>query len=446
MIADTETPEQYLLSCLLKHPPLWDELKFIVKKYHFRSAQCIKLFDIFSKWYETTEHKDTDYFLSHLGLEYSIWKNRSKEFLDSIFSKIVSKDQAIEKWEMNYKTLDKVYQNQKVVDIFNGIMTKMESKPLDVAINLQEALSDLNDISLVLQTKESEYNLDNIMENKLININKRLDKNFTSCKFGMPALDEMLGGYFPNTYNIIGGRSSMGKSAFMKSLAKNMVDKYNKKIVVFNLEMTNSDFIDRMASVELKIDSNLFLDPKKLTKEDLKRYIDYTTTFNQRYKDKLFLIDNIFDVKEILQKILYFYNTYQIDGVFIDLIEYVIPDKDNFATDQLKFQYLSNEFFRFRKQIPIFITVLQQMNKQGDTISTDGTSNQKSLRGSEDTYLQSDSTIIVFPYKNENKEIETNSRLVVIDKNRHGKKGAQKLGYIENLTSFYDSTIVQTLI
>ena len=84
------------------------------------------------------------------------------------------------------------------------------------------------------------------------------------------------------------------------------------------------------------------------------------------------------------------------------------------------------------------------MNKQGDAPSVDG-SNQKSLRGAEDTYLQSDSTIIIFPSKDDDKQIEAESRLILVDKNRHGGKGSIKLGFKPEYTHFYDNSIVTNL-
>lgn len=445
MLIDTETTEQYLLSCIINEPKLWDNLEFIIKDYHFQSAKSKKLFTIFQKWSSVANVKDKDEFISYISLEYSIWVKANKKFIEEVLSRIVYKEQAIEKWETYFVTLEKVHQNSKLMDILNGMMIKMGNKPLDVALNLQEVINDLSDVNLSLQSQEALYSLQSIVDKKLENINLRLSKDFSSSKFGLSSLDELFGGYFPNTYNIITGRSSQGKSAFMKTLVRNMIDREGKKIAVFNLEMANSDFIDRFASAHLKINSSLFKDPKYLSPEQLKAYKNYIMNdFDKKYNDKLFLVDDIFDIKQILQKILYFYNTYKIDGVFIDLIEYMSPDKDGFATEQLKIQYLSNELFKFRKQIPIFITILQHMNKSGDAPSADG-SNQKSLRGAEDTYLQSDSTIIIFPSKDEDKQIDPESRLILVDKNRHGGKGSIKLGYKPEHTHFYDNSIVTSL-
>ena len=63
-------------------------------------------------------------------------------------------------------------------------------------------------------------------------------------EFGFPAIDEVIGGIFPDMLTVIGARSGHGKSEFCRYIASNAAKK-GKKVYYFDLENSVGDFFHR---------------------------------------------------------------------------------------------------------------------------------------------------------------------------------------------------------
>ena len=73
------------------------------------------------------------------------------------------------------------------------------------------------------------------------------DGDSSKIKLGYPKLDAMLGGLGPGTIHILAARPGMGKTALAINMAMNVAAN-QKPVVIFSLEMTNSELGKRMLS------------------------------------------------------------------------------------------------------------------------------------------------------------------------------------------------------
>src|SRR6478736_4878246 len=67
---------------------------------------------------------------------------------------------------------------------------------------------------------------------------------------GLRDLDELIGGYEPETYNIVAARPSVGKSTYLFSIMLNMARK-GKKVGLLTQEMSERQVLWRAACFEL---------------------------------------------------------------------------------------------------------------------------------------------------------------------------------------------------
>ncbi len=72
---------------------------------------------------------------------------------------------------------------------------------------------------------------------------------------GFKDLDEMLAGLQPSDLFILAARPSMGKTALSLNLAHNVAVGSNKTVLVFSLEMSKEQLVDRMLSMESGVDA-----------------------------------------------------------------------------------------------------------------------------------------------------------------------------------------------
>ena len=86
---------------------------------------------------------------------------------------------------------------------------------------------------------------------------------------GWKSVDERLSGIRPGDLFIIAGRPSMGKTVMAMQMVADIAIRQNKKAIVFSLEMTKQQLIDRMAACVGKIPYDV------LRKCDVKRFGEY---------------------------------------------------------------------------------------------------------------------------------------------------------------------------
>lgn len=104
---------------------------------------------------------------------------------------------------------------------------------------------------------------------KLGDIIKQLDfkqVHIQGVKSGFPDLDNVIGSFQGDNLYILAGRPSMGKSAFVLNIAKNVSVGNNNGVVLFSLEQSHEQITTRLMSAVSCIDLN------KLTQCNLEDY------------------------------------------------------------------------------------------------------------------------------------------------------------------------------
>ena len=130
---------------------------------------------------------------------------------------------------------------------------------------------------------------------------------------GFNGLDSVLYGVEKGSLITIGGRPSIGKTAFMTSILYNFL-KQDKKCLLFSLEMSISRYLKRLITqvgeIELcSLNNNEFLDDRK--KEKIKTALDIISSFD------LSIFDDTYKLDEIRNKI----EAEKPEYVFIDYLQ-----------------------------------------------------------------------------------------------------------------------------
>ncbi len=97
------------------------------------------------------------------------------------------------------------------------------------------------------------------------------DKNkLRGIPTGYRDLDNMLAGLQPSDLFIIAARPSMGKTAFVLNLAHNIATQSKEAVLLFSLEMSKEQLVDRLLAMESGVDA-WALRTGKLTDDDFER-------------------------------------------------------------------------------------------------------------------------------------------------------------------------------
>ena len=264
---------------------------------------------------------------------------------------------------------------------------------------------------------------------------KLLDKSEKGISSGFRQLDDLIGGFQAGDMNIIAGRPSMGKSAFSINMALTM-GKAGKNIVIFTLEMTSIQIVQRMLLSLGRIDTiNMSYGL------DVRRELDDTIRLLKEYNilivsspslsgDGLHLaIRNISHYKRI-------------DCVIVDHLQRMY-NKGTQQGRQQEMTEISSQIKAAALQEQVPIIVLSQLNRQVEQRQ----SKQPRLCDlRESGAIEQDADIVILMhrddyYKNIQEGYEpTNLAFIQVAKNRKGRTGVFELIWVGKYVSFEEKT------
>lgn len=432
----SESTEQAFLGCLIRAPEIFETISLVVTKEYFASLKSQRLYEIIKAWvefYEEPEKLSDAEFITFTESQYGEWYKRSAAFVGECFKFIPDKFVALEKWEIHFASLEKFLYYRKFKELIHTVDKTIDTDPLNINNHIHNTMNELTTTFAGMKDFQKQSTLIDAVEGFQEIFQTRMDPNFSPSKFNLEDVDNLVGGYYPSSYNLITARSSVGKSAFVNTITQNMVYKQNKKIAVLNIETGNFPFLMRWFSKDLSIDSKLIRDPKLMSAQQRKDIMEASAKLAKNYGNQLFLIQDVYYVEQIIQTILYLHKQYGLDGVFIDLLEYVRA-REKTESRQKEIAFISNEFFNLTRRNSFWVTMIQQQNKEGDKKGE-----QSSGRNAEDPFMQADTVIGLYHAETESGEKDPHHRICKVTKGRDSGTGSVMLKFNGKYTLFEDA-------
>ena len=157
--------------------------------------------------------------------------------------------------EYHARIISQKFIQRELIRISTEIISKAYEDTTDIFDLLDHAEKNLFDIAQNNLRRDSRK-MDDIIRESLDNLEKIKDRldGLTGIASGFTALDRMTSGWQPSDLIIIAARPSMGKTAFVLSCARNAAVQFNKPVVVFSLEMSSVQLVNRLISGETEIE------------------------------------------------------------------------------------------------------------------------------------------------------------------------------------------------
>lgn len=311
-----------------------------------------------------------------------------------------------------------------------------DSDPLEMLASVYAQISDLeqglngsNICTLTDAVNQALKDLRNQIENPVKN---------SDIKFGLTALDDIIGGLLPGDLCFIAARPGHGKTDLAIQLLKNNSVFGNNPGGFFSLEMQNKQIAHRMlasvtgfTSSELRLGhvrqdklEGLYEDSKKILSDRL--FIDDTAT------------QNTFQLRAKVAKLK------QQNGLKYAVVDYVqLLDGIGREDEVTKLNNISKAMKQMAKQYEIPVVLLAQLNREVDKRS-DKKPIMSDLKGT--SQFEQDADQIIFIYRAEKYGImededgnptEGKAELIA-EKNRHGEPAIAEVGYTPKFSTFYN--------
>lgn len=264
---------------------------------------------------------------------------------------------------------------------------------------------------------------------RLRNLTSEDRELYLGLESGFTRLDEMMTGLNKSDLILLAGRPGMGKSAFALNIATNVAKKYDKDVVVFNLEMSSEQMVNRMLCSEAQISSET-LQTGKLSTDQWMQLAGSAEILSQT---RMYLDDTPgITVAEIKAKVRRLKN---LGLIVIDYLQ-LMSGGGRSENRVQEISKITRNLKIMAKELNIPVLVLSQLSR-----ATEQRPDHKPMLSDlrESGSIEQDADIVLFVYREGYYDPEVENPFLakcILAKNRHGSTGEADMRWDGQFTKF----------
>jgi replicative DNA helicase len=260
---------------------------------------------------------------------------------------------------------------------------------------------------------------------------------------GFTALDRITSGWQPSDLVIIAARPAMGKTAFVLSCARNAAVQFNKPVVVFSLEMSSVQLVNRLISGETEIEQ------EKIRKGNLAEWEwqQLHSKIGRLTEAPLFIDDtpalNIFEFRAKCRRLK---AQYDVQLIIVDYLQLMHGKGDSKSGNrEQEIGSISRALKSVAKELNVAVIALSQLSRAVE--NRPGSSKRPMLSDlRESGSIEQDADMVLFLYRPEYYGLEEDEQgrstagigEVIIAKHRNGEVGTVPLRFVGKYVKFVD--------
>lgn len=259
----------------------------------------------------------------------------------------------------------------------------------------------------------------------------------TGVPTGFLDLDYKTAGFQPSDLILIAARPSMGKTAFVLNVADYVTVRRETPCIIFSLEMSKEQLVNRMLSMESNVDSQK-LRTGALTDSDWDAVVEGIGTIGG---SKLLIDDTPgISVSELRSKCRKAKLEHGVGLVIIDYIQLMSGSGKGSENRQQEISEISRSLKALARELKTPVVALSQLSRACET-RTDHRPMLSDLR--ESGAIEQDADVVMFLYRDDyyHKDSDMkNMAEVIIAKQRNGPIGTVNLVWMPQYTRFANAT------
>ncbi len=299
--------------------------------------------------------------------------------------------------EYHSKIIAEKYIQRELIRVSSEIQSKAYDDSEDVDDLLEFSQQQVFELALG-SVKKDAMKMDIILEEALQQIEdaKNREDGLSGVPSGFSSLDRITSGWQRSDLVIIAARPSMGKTAFVLSMSRNIAVNHKKAVALFSLEMSSVQLVTRLISSETELGS------EKLRSGNLKDYewqqLEHKITNLENAR--LFIDDtpaiSLFELRSKLRKLKTREN---IDLVIIDYLQLMTGPKETKGNREQEVSTISRGLKAVAKELNLPIIALSQLNRSVEMRSGMKRPQLSDLR--ESGAIEQDADIVIFIHRPE---------------------------------------------
>lgn len=265
-----------------------------------------------------------------------------------------------------------------------------------------------------------------------IEMASRSKGNVTGLATGFIDLDYKTSGFQPSDLILIAARPSMGKTAFVLNIAEYMAFRSNLTVAVFSLEMSKEQLVNRLFSLESRVDSQI-LRTGNLSDNDWANLIEAAGTIG---RSNLIIDDTPgISVSELRSKCRKYKLEHNLGIVMIDYLQLMQGSRRSESRQQ-EISDISRSLKEIARELQVPVVALSQLSRAVEQ-RPDHRPMLSDLR--ESGAIEQDADVVMFLYRDDYYNHDTEKKdvaEVIIAKQRNGPIGTVELAWLPRFTKF----------
>ncbi|MCH5271356.1 MAG: replicative DNA helicase [Lachnospiraceae bacterium] len=264
---------------------------------------------------------------------------------------------------------------------------------------------------------------------------ERASKNkgaVTGIATGFVDLDYRTAGMQPADLVLIAARPSMGKTAFVLNIAEYVAFKQNKTVAIFSLEMSKEQLVNRLFSLESKVDSQ-HIRTGQLSDQEWEKLIESAGIIG---RSNLIIDDTPgITVAELRSKCRKYKLEHNLSMIIIDYLQ-LMSGSGRVDSRQQEISEISRSLKAIARELNVPVLALSQLSRAVEQ-RPDHRPMLSDLR--ESGAIEQDADVVMFIYRDDYYNHDSERKDVaeiIIAKQRNGPIGTVELAWLPNYTKF----------
>ena len=360
-------------------------------------------------------------------------------------SKLTSNIGSASHLEFHARIIAQKFIQRELIKISSEIQRKAyedESDILDLLNFSESSIFKLAEGNIKNETVKISEVIDAAID-KIEEAAKRED-NLSGVPSGFTSFDRVTSGWQASDLVIIAARPSMGKTAFVLSMARNMAVNHQIPLVLFSLEMSTLQLVNRLIAAETELGSEKLRSGKLLDYEW--EQLDIKT---KNLNDAPIFIDDTpaITLFELRAKCRRLKSQHDIQLIIIDYLQLMSGTTETKGNREQEVSTISRGLKAIAKERNVPIIALSQLNRSVEMRSGDKRPQLSDLR--ESGAIEQDADLVIFIHRPEKYGLTEDSEgrstkglaELIIAKHRNGAVTDVQLKFREELAKFEELEI-----
>ncbi len=344
--------------------------------------------------------------------------------------------------EFHARIIAQKYIQRELIRVSTEIQNRAYDESIDVNDLLDFSEGELFNVAQGNIKKEA-AKINVLLQEAIANIeaaSKRED-SLSGTPSGYTKLDRLTSGWQKSDLVIVAARPSMGKTAFVLSMARNMTVDHDSSVAFFSLEMSSIQLVNRLIVSETELPSDKIkngrleefewkqLDVKIKSLEDAKIFIDDTPAIS------------VFELRAKCRRLK---RQHDIDIIIIDYLQLMTGTGDARGNREQEVSNISRALKSIAKELDVPVIALSQLNRSVEIRSGSKRPQLSDLR--ESGAIEQDADMVIFIHRPEKygflEDEEGNSLKgiaeIILAKHRNGAVGDIMLRFKDEYAKFTD--------